>query len=156
MLSYWKYIVMAALAAALGLQTLHVSMLKTDIAKTAAATANAITAGLKVKIDTDEQTRLRNEENDRNHQMELDHLRGNLVDLDSTRVSNSPELAPIVISARKACASSPSAPKQTGDPIGVLTDVLGRIESREEVYARTADERRIAGIDCERRYDALP
>lgn len=143
------------LLAALGVQTLRVYNLKGDIDRTALAAMTAVTAGLKLKIDTDEQTRLANEESDRAHQMELDRLRDNLDNLPATRLSDGPT-SPVVIYARKACTTAPGPSKQSEDPLGVLANVLGRIEAREEVYARTADERGIAGSDCERRYDALP
>lgn len=41
------------------------------------------------------------------------------------------------------------------DPIGVLTDVLGRCDTRVQRLAEIADASRIAGKLCERSYDAL-
>ena len=41
------------------------------------------------------------------------------------------------------------------DPIGVLADLLGRCGERVRILARVADERRDAGLECERRFDAL-
>lgn len=46
-----------------------------------------------------------------------------------------------------------SAP--TGDPIGVLADVLGRADDRAGRLAVIADQSRVAGRACERAYDAL-
>jgi hypothetical protein len=43
----------------------------------------------------------------------------------------------------------------TGDPIGVLADVLGRCSKRVEILAGYADASRIAGTLCERSYGAL-
>ena len=61
--------------------------------------------------------------------------------------------------ARRARASScaaASGPGQPGaDAIGVLADVLGRADHRAGVLAEHADRLRIAGIACERSYDAL-
>lgn len=144
------------LLAALGLQTLHVYQLKAQIDKTAIATLSAVTAGLQLKIDTDKETRLKNEEADRNYQVELDRLRGDLALVPPERLSNSPALTTIVVQARKACPTAPGAPVVSGDPIGVLADVLGRSDRVAEVYAKTADERRIAGLRCEGGYNALP
>lgn len=150
-----SWYVAGGLAVALGLQTLHVYKLKGDIDRTAIAAMAAVTAGLQLKIDTDNDTRSKNEESDRIHQAELDRLRDDLDAIPSTRLSDGPA-SPVIVYARKACPASPSKTDRSDDPIGVLANVLGRIEAREEVYARTADERRIAGLDCERRYDALP
>jgi hypothetical protein len=43
----------------------------------------------------------------------------------------------------------------TDDPIGVLADVLGRADRRAGILAEYADSARIAGVACERAYDAL-
>ncbi|WP_321940071.1 DUF2514 family protein [Paraburkholderia sp. J8-2] len=43
----------------------------------------------------------------------------------------------------------------TGDPIGVLADLLRRADDRAGVLAEYADRARIAGSECERDYDAL-
>ena len=43
----------------------------------------------------------------------------------------------------------------TGDPIGVLADVLRSADERAGVPAEYADAARIAGQRCERDYDAL-
>ncbi|MGT2433527.1 DUF2514 family protein [Cupriavidus basilensis] len=43
----------------------------------------------------------------------------------------------------------------TGDPIGMLADVLGRADQRAGILAEYADAARIAGQACERAYDAL-
>ncbi|KGU65600.1 hypothetical protein Y037_3082 [Burkholderia pseudomallei MSHR983] len=55
--------------------------------------------------------------------------------------------------ACRPAASVGSAPAV--DPIGVLADVLGRIDDRAGELAKVADERGIAGQQCERSYDAL-
>ena len=50
-----------------------------------------------------------------------------------------------------AAASGPAA----SDPIGVLADVLRRADERAGLLAEYADSARIAGLACERSYDAL-
>ena len=55
--------------------------------------------------------------------------------------------------AQPAAAASGSAP--AADPLGVLADVLGRADDRAQVLAAYADQSRIAGLACERSYDAL-
>lgn len=57
-----------------------------------------------------------------------------------------------LVAANSAAASS-SAP--AGDAIGVLADVLGRIDQRAGELAAYADSARIAGQACERAHDAL-
>jgi len=42
-----------------------------------------------------------------------------------------------------------------GDPLGVLADVLGRADQSAGVLAQYADAARVAGLACERSYDAL-
>lgn len=43
----------------------------------------------------------------------------------------------------------------TGDPFGVLADVLERADRRAGILAEYADAARIAGLACERSYEAL-
>jgi hypothetical protein len=57
-----------------------------------------------------------------------------------------------VVSARAAAAAG-SAP--AGDPIGVLADVLGRADERAGILAEYADRARVAGLACQRSYEAL-
>lgn len=59
--------------------------------------------------------------------------------------------------ARAATADSAAlrASATAYDPIGVLADVLGRIDDRAGRLAEIADASRIAGQLCERSYDAL-
>jgi len=52
-------------------------------------------------------------------------------------------------------ASAPSGGLPTGDPIGVLADVLERADRRAGALAEYADSARIAGQACERAFDAL-
>ena len=51
-------------------------------------------------------------------------------------------------------AASTGGPS-TGDALDLLADVLGRADDAAGEYARIADERGIAGQQCERDYDAL-
>lgn len=58
--------------------------------------------------------------------------------------------------ARAQCAAATPADLRaaTGDPIGVLADVLGRADERAGLLADLADRRYIAGRACEREYEA--
>jgi len=49
--------------------------------------------------------------------------------------------------------SSPGQP--SGDPLDVLVDVLGRSDRTSGILASYADQLKIAGLACERSYDAL-
>lgn len=55
----------------------------------------------------------------------------------------------------QSCAPSSSSSKSGADPVGLLVDVLGRADQRAGEMAEYADRLRIAGIACERSYDAL-
>lgn len=63
----------------------------------------------------------------------------------------------LVVAARRSSANPGTEPaiEATGDPIGVLADVLSRADQRAGVLAEYADKARIAGQSCERDYDAL-
>ncbi|KVE31069.1 DUF2514 family protein [Burkholderia sp. TSV86] len=63
------------------------------------------------------------------------------------------QVAVLVERARHSAVAAGSAP--TGDPIGVLADVLGSIDDRASELAEYADRARIAGQQCERDYGAL-
>lgn len=55
------------------------------------------------------------------------------------------------------CPGAPpgSPPVDRGDPIGVLALVLERVDADAEVFARTADARKLTASACEARYDTL-
>ncbi|QCU54380.1 DUF2514 family protein [Burkholderia pseudomallei] len=63
------------------------------------------------------------------------------------------QVAVLVADVRRAgaAAGSPAA----GDAIDLLADVFGRADERAGELAKIADERGIAGQQCERSYDAL-
>ncbi|AQQ50134.1 DUF2514 family protein [Burkholderia cenocepacia] len=63
------------------------------------------------------------------------------------------QVAVLVADVRRAgaAAGSPAA----SDAIGLLADVFGRADERAGELAKIADERGIAGQQCERSYDAL-
>ncbi|MGS1071536.1 DUF2514 family protein [Burkholderia glumae] len=63
------------------------------------------------------------------------------------------QVSALLSRAEHSTAASGSAP--AGDPIGVLADVLESADERAGKLAEIADERGIAGQQCERDYDAL-
>jgi hypothetical protein len=74
-------------------------------------------------------------------------------DADQLREQN----ADIARKWRDALRDSPAGSQcqAAGDAIGVLADVLGRVDRRAGVLAAYADAARAAGLKCERDYDAL-
>jgi len=57
--------------------------------------------------------------------------------------------------ARPSDPAASAAGTPAGDPVGVLADVLDRADARAGELADFADRSRIAGLACERAYDAL-
>ncbi|WP_082711973.1 DUF2514 family protein [Burkholderia singularis] len=63
------------------------------------------------------------------------------------------QVAVLVERARHSAVTAGSAP--TGDALDLLADMLGRADARAGELARIADERGVAGRQCEADYDAL-
>ncbi|MBR8301373.1 DUF2514 family protein [Burkholderia dolosa] len=63
------------------------------------------------------------------------------------------QVAALVADARRAAASAGGP--ATGDALDLLADVFGRTDDAAGELAKIADERGIAGQQCERSYDAL-
>lgn len=64
-----------------------------------------------------------------------------------------------LVAAYRAAAHSPAVAagsgQSGGDPLDVLVDVLGRAANDAKQLAEYADKLKIAGLKCERDYDAL-
>lgn len=156
LLANWKLLGLAVLLALLGLQTVRVAELKHDAADQRAAAAEARMladraqrteeqrrAAAVAKESTDAQTRIASLEDD---------LRNATGAADSLRAA----AAGAAVRARARACSTPASPGQhDSEPIGVLVDVLGRADQRAGELAELADRLRIAGLACERSYDAL-
>ncbi|KWI43553.1 DUF2514 family protein [Burkholderia stagnalis] len=63
------------------------------------------------------------------------------------------QVAALVADARHSAASTGGS--SAGDALELLADVFGRADARAGELAKIADERGIAGQQCERSYDAL-
>lgn len=66
------------------------------------------------------------------------------------------QLAAVVAANRRPTDPASAASGATGgDPLGVFAEMLGRIDDAAGRYAAEADANRIAGLACERSYDAI-
>ncbi|EKS9915578.1 DUF2514 family protein [Burkholderia multivorans] len=82
-----------------------------------------------------------------------DQARRDAAAADGTADGLRKQVAALVADARRAAASAGSP--ATGDALDLLADVLGRTDDAAGELAKIADERGIAGQQCERSYDAL-
>ncbi|RKT99770.1 hypothetical protein C7H84_28835 [Burkholderia sp. Nafp2/4-1b] len=84
---------------------------------------------------------------------ERDQARADAAVADGVADSMRKRVATLVADARRtgAAAGSPA----TGDALDLLADLFGRADERAGELAKIADERGIAGQQCERSYDAL-
>ncbi|SMG00320.1 DUF2514 family protein [Burkholderia singularis] len=82
-----------------------------------------------------------------------DQARADAVAAASAADSLRKQVAVLVASTRHSASAAGSAP--TDDALDLLADVLGRADARAGDLAKIADERGIAGRQCERDYDAL-
>ncbi|WP_172705356.1 DUF2514 family protein [Variovorax paradoxus] len=156
LLSNWKLVLVGMLLALLGLQTVRVAELEQAAADRRATDAESQRladraqraeeqrrAAAVTKEATDAQSRITSLEDD---------LRGARAAADGLREA----AAGAAGRARAGACTTAAIPDQPGaDPLGVLVDVLGRADKRAGELAEYADRLRIAGIACERSYDAL-
>ncbi|MDN7936447.1 DUF2514 family protein [Burkholderia metallica] len=84
---------------------------------------------------------------------ERDQARADAAAADGVADGLRKQVAELVADARRAgtAAGSPA----TGDALDLLADLFGRADERAGELAKIADERGIAGQQCERSYDAL-
>lgn len=155
-LANWKLIGLAVLLALLGLQTVRVAELKQDAADRRAVDAESQRLAERAQR-TEEQRRTaavtKEAEDAATRISELE------ADLRSAR-SGADRLRDAAAGAAgraraNSCPATASARQPGDDPIGLLVDVLGRVDQRAGDLAEYADRLRIAGIACERSYDAL-
>lgn len=155
-LANWKLIGIAVLLALLGLQTVRVAELQQAAAERRAVDAENQRMAERAQR-TEEQRRTaavtKEATNAQDQTAALD------ASLPAARVASDGVRDAAASAAGRARASAcPAAAstRQPGeDPIGLLADVLGRADQRAGELAEYADRLRIAGIACERSYDAL-
>ncbi|NYT76660.1 DUF2514 family protein [Alcaligenaceae bacterium] len=129
----------------------------TKIATMQADQAKAVAASVQAARDIELQ-RTAAVENERDHAVEQNEALA--VDLaDSAVASNRLRDEIAKLRARNASllatATSGSQSKPDTDPIGVLAVVLGELNDRAGHVGEFADRLRIAGLTCERTYDAV-
>ncbi|MBU9368951.1 DUF2514 domain-containing protein [Burkholderia multivorans] len=84
---------------------------------------------------------------------ERDQARADAAVADGVADGMRKQVAALVADARRAGAAAGSP--ATGDALDLLADLFGRADERAGELAKIADERGIAGQQCERSYDAL-
>lgn len=155
-LSNWKLIALAVLLALLGLQTVRVSELQQDAAERRAVDAESQRLAERAQR-TEEQRRTaavtKEADSAQTQTAALD------ASLPAARAASDGVRSAANGAAGRAransCPATASARQPGDDPLGMLVDVLGRADQRAGELAEYADRLRIAGIACERSYDAL-
>lgn len=74
---------------------------------------------------------------------------------DASAVSLRARVDQLLAAARTRDSNSIGGSSTEPDALGVLADVLGRVDERAGILAKAADAAHIAGLACERSYDAL-
>lgn len=156
LLANWKLAVVAVLLALLGLQTLRVAELKQDAADQRAADAEA-------RLLADRAQRTEEQRRAAAIALEASHAQAHIASLedDLRRARTASDgvrdaAAGAAIRARtQSCAPSAGQGQRGADALDLLVDVLGRADQRAGELAEYADRLRIAGLACERSYDAL-
>lgn len=161
-LKSWRLWGVLALLALLGFQQLRVSDAKADAAEARAALAadrqryadDALSAGeTQRKIEADRQAeneRIRDEAREQVARAEGDARRAADA-ADGLRR----EVARLLAARRAAGSNTLAAGAGEADPIGVLAEVLGRIDDAAGRYAAEADRNWIAAETCSSAYDSL-
>jgi len=156
LLGNWKLIAVGVLLALLGLQTVRIAELKQD-----ASDQRAVDAEARLLADRAQRTEERRRTAAVAQEAQDAQTRIASLEDDLRRAAGAADglraaAAAAAIRARaQSCAAAPGPREPSADPIGLLADVLGRIDQRAGDLAEYADRLRIAGVACERSYEAL-
>lgn len=168
LLTNWKLVLgglaLAALASALGVQTVRLAEVNTQIAEGRAdlasykATAAESTAlALRAQLQRHEQ--ITNDQRKALNDASTETLAAprDAAGANTAAAGLRKQVAQFAATARAALQRADAAERSAAAaaPIGVLADVLGRCDARAGRLAEIADRARIAGELCERSYDAL-
>ncbi|WP_080647785.1 DUF2514 family protein [Variovorax atrisoli] len=155
-LSNWKLLGLAVLLALLGLQTVRVSELQQAAAERRAVDAESQRLAERAQRTEEQRRTAAVAQEASNAQTRIASLED---DLQRARAASDGVRSAAAGAAGRARANScPAAAgtRQHGDDaLGLLVDVLGRADQRAGELAEYADRLRIAGVACERSYDAL-
>jgi len=162
--AYGWQLLAVTLAAGLAAQTLrlHTAQLGAATARTATAETLRNIADLTAKAaqavrDRETQWAQAQEKNAYETQSQITAARADADDARRAGDRLQQRVAALVAAARGAAAHPGAEPAvaPASDPIGVLADVFSRADKRAGLLAEYADAARLAGIGCERDYDAL-
>lgn len=154
----------AGLAGALGVQTLRVSGLKTDIAQLETDHAKAQLRAADAALALSEEHRATERRRVANQRKAQDDSAQKLAAARAARDAAtaaagrvSARVDALVAAIRSAAGNPAPAPGSTAteDPLDLLADVLRRADARAGLLADEADRRGAAGALCERLYDGL-
>ena len=152
MLSPWLYVA-AAGAVVLGVQEIRVAHYKGEVGELTLNAERARNEALQEKADVEARWKRNLDDSNKQWSDQLDTLRADRDRaVESGRVWQS-TLDNYTSEVRKALARPRVQGQSIGDPIGVLSNVLSRVDQAAEVYARTADERLAGWLKCERDFE---
>ena len=148
----------------LGVQTLRLNTAQLDAATTRTKQADTLrtiadlTAKAERAVRAEETQRAQALEKIANDtQKQIDAARVDAAAAARSADSLRQQLARYVAAARSASANPATAApgEATADALGVLADMLVKLDERAGIYAEAADRSRIAGVSCEQAYSAL-
>lgn len=151
-ISWW---IGGGLAIALGVQTFHVSILNSRWDRHLLADKQAEVNAEKEKNNIETIWRKKLEAQEVEYEAKFQSQQRDIVDASASRDRMLQHIANLVAKARDPRPVAPGKTVDSGDPIGVLADVLAGADRLAEVYARTADERGLRGERCEAEYGAV-
>lgn len=166
-ISVTTWVAAGAIALALGaagVQTVRLAGEKQDFADARAEWADTRAESSRIRakaesVEREKENRFQQEKDNAILEANAKHDRvaADLVRAKRAAASLRDETASTVERAREACkgAELGAGGPPAEDPIGMLADVLGRLDRRAGVLAEYADAARIAGQACERSYDSL-
>ncbi|MET3441401.1 hypothetical protein ABIC94_002159 [Variovorax paradoxus] len=156
LLTNWKLILVGLLLALLGLQTMRVAELKEDAAEKKAADAETRLLADRAQRAEEQRRAAVAAKETQDAQVKINALEGDLrLARDASDGVRDAAAGAAVRARAQSCAINPSQGKPSVDALDLLVDVLGRADRRAGELAEYADRLRIAGLTCERTYDAL-
>lgn len=161
----WVWIVIGVLAAALGVQTLRLDHAETALAGAKAEFANERATAAQVAQAAEAAARAEEARRTEATRKVVSDAQAQTVaaqsaahDAATAADSLRQRVAALVASSRapgNSTAAGRGSGQQGDDPIGMLAELLNRVDERQGIVAAYADRLRIAGQSCEAAYDSL-